>query len=64
MPDTAAASLNSLDARKETCVRIKRYMEEHLHEPLTLQDICRDNLIGSSQLSRMFREFYHCGAID
>lgn len=64
MPDTPAVSLNSLDAKKETCIRIKRYMEEHLHEPLTIQDICRDNLIGSSQLSRIFREFYQCGVID
>ncbi len=64
LPDMPAVSLNSLDAKKEICARIKRYMEEHLHQPLTIQEICRDNLIGSSQLSRMFREFYRCGVID
>lgn len=64
LPDMPAVSLNSLDAKKEICTRIKRYMEEHLHQPLTIQEICRDNLIGSSQLSRMFREFYRCGVID
>ncbi len=57
-------SLNSVEAKKEICIRIQRYLEEHLHESLTLQQICRDNLIGSSQLSRLFYSFYHCGVID
>ncbi len=66
VPDTGLGqiSLNSVEAKKELCIRIQRYLEAHLQESLTLQQICRDNLIGSSQLSRLFYSFHHCGVID
>ncbi len=63
-PGPGQISLNSAEAKKEICIRIQRYLEEHLHQSLTIQQICRDNLIGSSQLSRLFFSFYHCGVID
>lgn len=44
--------------------RIVRYMEEHIGEHLTIESICRDNLIGRSQLQKIFRETHGCGAID
>ncbi|MBE5986350.1 MAG: helix-turn-helix domain-containing protein [Paenibacillaceae bacterium] len=44
--------------------RIVRYMEEHLREHLTIESICRDNLIGRSQLQKIFREAHGCGVID
>lgn len=43
----------------ETCNRVIRYMEEHISEQLTIQQICRDNLTGRSRLQKLFQE--HCG---
>lgn len=36
----------------DTYNRIVRYMEEHLGERMTIDRICRDNLVGRSQLQK------------
>ena len=46
------------------CRRITRYLEDHICESLSLEAICHDNLIGRSQLQKIFREEYGCGVID
>jgi AraC-like DNA-binding protein len=48
----------------ETFTRIVRYMGEHISEKLSVKKICRDNLIGQSQLEKLFREEQNCGVID
>lgn len=40
------------------------YLEEHIRESVTIPQICHDNLIGRSQLQKMFREQHQCGVID
>lgn len=40
------------------------YLEQHLHAQLTIEQICKDNLIGRSQLQKLFREYNNCGVID
>lgn len=44
--------------------RILTYMEEHLSSQLTIEQICRDNLIGRSVLQKLFREHTDSGVID
>lgn len=44
--------------------RITAYLEEHIRERLTIDTICRDNLIGRSQLQKLFHEQGNCGVID
>ena len=44
--------------------RIVRYMEEHLGERMTIDRICRDNLVGRSQLQKLFRDTKGCGVIE
>lgn len=44
--------------------RITTYLEEHIREHLTIEIICKDNLIGRSQLQKLFRENNQCGVID
>lgn len=44
--------------------RITAYLEEHLCERLTIEDICKANLVGRSQLQKLFREENQCGVID
>lgn len=44
--------------------KITLYLEEHIRERLTIEEICRENLIGRSQLQKLFREHNQCGVID
>lgn len=48
----------------ETYNKIIFYLEEHVQESLTIDDICHDNLIGRSQLQKLFREQHQCGVIE
>ena len=48
----------------DTYNRIVRYMEEHLGERMTIDRICRDNLVGRSQLQKLFRDTKGCGVIE
>lgn len=43
---------------------IAAYLESQLHRQLTIEQICKDNLIGRSQLQKLFRERNGCGVID
>lgn len=40
------------------------YLEHHIRSQLTVEQICRDNLISDSQLKKLFREQEHCGVIQ
>lgn len=39
--------------------RIIDYMDAHLNDHLTIDQICRENLVGRSQLQKIFKD--HCG---
>lgn len=41
-------------AEESTVARVTEYLEEHLDRALTIEQICRDNLIGRSQLQKLF----------
>lgn len=43
---------------------IIHYLELHLDERLTVDKICKDNLIGRSHLQKIFRNRHNCGVID
>lgn len=44
--------------------QILRYLTDHLYGHLTIRQICHDNLIGRSQLQKLFQEKQGCGVID
>ncbi len=48
----------------ELFYKIISYMEEHIDEHLSIQQICRDNLIGRSLLQQIFRDNTGYGIID
>lgn len=48
----------------EICQKIILYLEERIRESVTIEEICHDNLIGRSQLQKIFREQQHCGVIE
>ena len=39
-------------------------LEEHLYTHVSIDQICKDNLIGRSQLQKLFRDRHDCGIID
>ncbi|SHJ24992.1 Helix-turn-helix domain-containing protein [Hespellia stercorisuis DSM 15480] len=48
----------------EAYQRITTYLEEHIREHLTIEIICRENMISRSQIQKLFRERNDCGIID
>ena len=44
--------------------RILLYLEQNIHHHLTIDQIARENLIGRSQLQKLFHEQNGCGIID
>lgn len=45
-------------------IQIMDYLKAHICGYVTIEDICRENLIGRSQLQKIFREQHNCGVID
>lgn len=54
----------SLKSNSAAYNRILTYMEEHIRESITLHQLCHDNMIGRSQLQKLFQEQHQCGAME
>ncbi len=50
-------------ADRELFSSVLSYMEAHIRENLTIEQICRENSIGRSQLQKLFRERDNAGVI-
>lgn len=44
--------------------QVIQYLNLHVCERLTVADICRDNMIGKSQLQHLFHHYEGCGVIE
>ena len=64
LPVRSSRFLAEASSGNDTYNRIVRYMEEHLGERMTIDRICRDNLVGRSQLQKLFRDTQGCGVIE
>ena len=64
LPVRSSRFLAAASSGNDTYNRIVRYMEEHLGERMTIDRICRDNLVGRSQLQKLFRDTKGCGVIE
>lgn len=64
LPVRSSRFLAEASSGNDTNNRIVRYMEEHLGERMTIDRICRDNLVGRSQLQKLFRDTKGCGVIE
>ena len=64
LPVRSSRFLAEASSGTDTYNRIVRYMEEHLGERMTIDRICRDNLVGRSQLQKLFRDTKGCGVIE
>lgn len=59
-PDNGSSLLND----SAVYTKIVLYLKEHIREFLSIEAICRDNLIGRSQLQKLFCEHNQCGVIN
>ena len=64
LPVRSSRFLAEASSGNDTYNRIVRYMEEHLGERMTIDRSCRDNLVGRSQLQKLFRDTKGCGVIE
>ena len=49
---------------EETLDMITNYLKQHLHEQVTLEQVCHDNLIGRTQLQKLMKEQFDMGVIN
>ncbi len=66
-PSTASSTLTKSVKQKADgtlFLQIQEYMEKHIHESLTIENICKNNSVGRSQLQKLFRSKSGYGAIE
>lgn len=66
-PQTVAPSLSkaaTLKGESEVFNRIHNYMELHLDSRITIEQLCKDNMIGRSQLQKIFQRETGLGIIE
>lgn len=53
-------------SRNDTTIfnRVVDYLENHLDSSVTIEQICKDNLVGRSQLQKLFKERCNMGIIE
>ena len=61
---TEAPKATKSKSDAEVFNRVTDYLESHLTTHVTIDQICKDNLIGRSQLQKIFQEQHQCGAMD
>lgn len=56
----------SMKQKNDTLIytRVLAYLEENIYTHVTIEQICHANLVGRSQLQKIFRERNNCGIID
>lgn len=59
-----AANTSIKPKRSELFMQIVTYMENHISDKLTIEQICRDNMIGRTQLQKMFQKECNQGIIE
>jgi len=50
--------------QSESYNRLVEYLESHVYEKLSMERICRDNLIGRSYVQKIFREVGNTGVME
>ena len=60
----AVSKSTKLKTDDEIYNRVLAYLRANISEQLTIQQICKNNLVGRSQLQKLFREKNNCGIID
>lgn len=66
VPQTNIKITSSIREREgqDVFARVQYYLEENIDKQITLDDVCRDNLLGRSYLQKIFREKTGGGVMD
>ena len=59
-----ALKVTKMKSDTEVLNRIIHYMETHLNSRITIEQICKDNMIGRSQLQKLFQQKTGLGIIE
>lgn len=64
-PSVLSISRNPIPQKySATYSSIVHYLENHIRENISTRQICRDNLVGNSQLQKIFHDIHQCGIIE
>lgn len=64
LPKADPPKVTKSNSDAEIFGRIVDYLESHLTTHVTIDQICKDNLIGRSQLQKIFKEHCSLGIIE
>ena len=64
IPSCTASRSSAMKEKNPLYDSVIRYLENHIQEYVTIEDICHSTLMGRSQLQKLFRERHHCGVIE
>ncbi len=66
LPSVSSAHVKSMKRKADDALfaQIKEYTESHICETLTIEQLCRSNSIGRSQLQKLFRSRSGYGTIE
>lgn len=64
VPPSQPQNTSNIDKTETIYTTILEYLEHNLCGHLTVEQICKDNLISGSQLKKLFREREQCGVIE
>ena len=66
LPSVSTAHVKSMKQKADDALfaQIEEYMESHICETLTIEQLCRSNSIGRSQLQKLFRSRSGYGTIE
>ncbi|MDO4293264.1 MAG: AraC family transcriptional regulator [Eubacteriales bacterium] len=63
LPPEKPAGVSTVSKNERLYGHILLYLNQRVREPLTVPQICHDNLISSSCLQRLFRQHHGCGVM-
>lgn len=52
------------NADNEVYHKVIQYMEDHLNDFISIEQLCKDTLVGRSKVQNIFRDRHHCGVIN
>lgn len=64
LPNSTPPKITKAKSDAEIFRRVVDYLESHLTAHLTIDQMCKDNLVGQSQLQKIFKEYCTLGIIE
>lgn len=64
--DAAISQQTSIQQQygREQIRQVTQYLQDHIHDNLTLEQICHNNAMGRSHLQKLFRKQFQCSVME